>query len=105
MPLFGSLVVPGILVWLLATGTAAFAAMGLDKAMARFRWGTRVSEKTLWLMALAGGFLGIIVGAITFHHKTSKGGFWPPVALAVLVWVAILVLILTGHLPAKPDSI
>lgn len=48
----------------------------------------RVSEKSLWLLAFAGGFWGIALGGILFHHKTHKFSFWIPVAIAVIVWAA-----------------
>jgi uncharacterized membrane protein YsdA (DUF1294 family) len=85
--------VPNILLWLLIMGSVGFAGMGIDKALARFNWGDRISERSLWIAALIGGFLGIIVGAVTFHHKTSKGSFWPPVVLAVALWVLLLYLV------------
>ena len=72
-------------------------AMGADKGMARFRVGTRIRERSLWLIALAGGFWGIILGAFLFHHKTSKGGFWPPVVLAVIIWIFLAALVLHYH--------
>ena len=81
-------------VWLFLAGIVGVASMGLDKGMASYHWGSRISERSLWLIALAGGFWGIIVGAFVFHHKTSKGEFWPPVAAAVLVWVVGAVLLL-----------
>ncbi len=105
MPLSSLLTIPNILSWFLITGAIAFAVMGIDKAMARFGWGTRISEKTLWLTALAGGFIGIIVGAVAFHHKTSKAAFWPPVVLAVIFWMALVALIVTGHIPSALGSI
>jgi uncharacterized membrane protein YsdA (DUF1294 family) len=85
-----------ISVWLLVIGATGFAAMGVDKAMARSNRGERISEKTLWLTALAGGFAGIIIGGLAFHHKTSKGTFWPPVILSVVLWTAFLWLVFRG---------
>jgi uncharacterized membrane protein YsdA (DUF1294 family) len=91
------LTIPNVVAWLLIVGAVGFAAMGVDKSMARSNWGERISEKTLWLTAISGGFLGIIAGAITFHHKTSKRGFWPPVGFAVFFWALLLALIASGH--------
>jgi uncharacterized membrane protein YsdA (DUF1294 family) len=86
-----------ILLWMGVIGVLGFAAMGIDKALAKSHWGDRVSERTLWLTALAGGFVGIILGALTFHHKTSKGEFWPPVVLAAILWFSFLALVLVGY--------
>jgi len=68
-----------------------FAAMGVDKLLAAERL-SRLSERTLWLTALVGGFLGIIAGGIVFHHKTSKPEFWAPVFVATVLWVAVAIL-------------
>ena len=85
-----------LLLWLAVIGGLSFAAMGVDKALAKSNWGDRLSERSLWLTALAGGFWGIILGALAFHHKTSKGTFWPPVVLATILWSFILSLVLSG---------
>jgi uncharacterized membrane protein YsdA (DUF1294 family) len=92
MPPFDLLSVHNLLLWFLATGLIGFAAMGIDKALARSSWGDRISERSLWATALIGGFVGIIAGALTFHHKTSKGSFWPPVVVAVVLWLLLLFL-------------
>jgi len=83
--------------WFLATGSIGMVAMGADKGMARFNLGTRIRERSLWLMALAGGFWGIILGAFLFHHKTSKGEFWPPVLLAAIFWVFLVLTLVHYH--------
>ena len=64
------------------------AAMAADKASAKLGF-DRISERTLALLALAGGFTGVILGGLFFHHKTSKPEFWVPVGFATLVWVAV----------------
>jgi uncharacterized membrane protein YsdA (DUF1294 family) len=64
--------------------------MGVDKLLAVGHY-TRVSERNLWLVALVGGFVGVLLGGVVFHHKTSKTGFWGPVLVAAILWfVAIL---------------
>ncbi len=84
-----------VLLWLSALSILGVAAMGVDKASARLKWGERLSERCLWLIALAGGFPGIILGALLFHHKTSKGSFWPPVVLTVVLWAAVGAILLS----------
>lgn len=85
-----------VLLWLGAWSLVGFVAMGEDKALARSQEGAphpnRISERTLHEVALIGGFVGIILGARAFHHKTSKPSFWPPVGGAVVLWTAALVL-------------
>jgi uncharacterized membrane protein YsdA (DUF1294 family) len=70
-----------------------FAAMGVDKLLAVGRH-SRVSERTLWLAALLGGFLGIVAGGLVFHHKTSKTEFWAPVVVSAVLWVAVAIFLI-----------
>ena len=66
------------------------AAMGADKASAMIDF-DRISERDLSLIALPGGFTGIIVGGVMLPHKTSKPDFWVRVAVAAIVWSAFLI--------------
>ena len=44
--------------------------MGIDKEKAKLKkW--RISEKTLFLLALFGGGIGGVIGIYTFRHKTK----------------------------------
>jgi uncharacterized membrane protein YsdA (DUF1294 family) len=80
-----------LLDWVALASLLGFAAMGVDKLLAVERL-SRVSERTLWLIALVGGFLGIFVGGVVFHHKTSKAEFWAPVGVAVVLWATVVIL-------------
>lgn len=82
---------PGLLIlgWWGLTSLVGIVSMGIDKMLAKGGH-RRISERTLWLVALAGGFAGIAVGGLAFHHKTSKPLFWVPVAIAIVVWVGLL---------------
>ena len=67
-----------------------FVVMGLDKYKAKTgRW--RVSEKTLFLMALLGGALGGVVGMRVFHHKTKHWYFQYGFPALLIVQAALLV--------------
>jgi len=45
-----------------------------DKFMAiRHQW--RIPGRTFFLLGLIGGAIGILIGMILFHHKTSKPKF------------------------------
>ena len=60
--------------YLTIINVTAFALMGFDKQRAkRHLW--RISEKTLFLSALAGGSFGAILGMYTFRHKTRHTSF------------------------------
>ena len=55
--------------YLILVNIISFLVMGLDKHRAKVhKW--RVSEKTLFLLALLGGSAGSVSGMYTFHHKT-----------------------------------
>ena len=51
-----------------------FVVYAVDKAAARHRR-RRVAEKTLHLLALAGGWPGALVAQQTLRHKTIKASF------------------------------
>jgi len=69
-----------------------FAAMGIDKLLAVGRR-SRIRERTLWLVAILGGFPGIFIGGYLFHHKTSKAEFWAPVVISAVLWAGVQVLL------------
>ncbi len=52
----------------------AFIAMGVDKRKAK-QHKHRISEKTLWILALVGGAIGSYLGMIFFRHKTKHLNF------------------------------
>lgn len=53
---------------------AAFAAFGLDKALAQ-NGGRRIREADLFFLAAIGGSIGAIAGMYVFRHKTLKPQF------------------------------
>ena len=69
-----------------------FAEMGVDKLLAIGKR-SRISERTLWATALLGGVLGVVVGGLVFHHKTSKAEFWAPVVVAAVLWGAFAIFV------------
>ena len=78
-------------------GIVGIVLMGVDKLLAVLGW-DRISEKTLHIIALLGGFWGIIFGAFLFSHKTSKREFWPPVLFAAALWIAPFFAVLFGYI-------
>jgi uncharacterized membrane protein YsdA (DUF1294 family) len=60
--------------------------MGLDKGKAQ-RHERRIRERTLFLISLAGGFWGILLGGGLAHHKTSKISFQLVVLATLVVWL------------------
>ena len=92
--------------WVMLAGISGIFAMGLDKLLAVIGW-DRISERTLHIIALLGGFWGIIFGAFLFHHKTSKREFWPPVFFAAALWVGLFLALVFGyvHLPRLLEAV
>ena len=73
-------------VYLLAVNLAAFVLYGADKR--RAKQGTwRIPEKTLFLLPLLGGSLGMRV----FHHKTKHWYFRIGLPLILLAQIALAV--------------
>ena len=55
-------------IYLIMINVITFALYGLDKWRAMTRqW--RVREKKLIILALIGGFFGVLFGLFVFHHK------------------------------------
>ena len=96
------------------TGIAGIAAMGVDKLLAVMGW-DRISERTLHIIALLGGFWGIILAtlflglgwggkmlitAIVFladpgwFHRAAEV-HWPDTTFKNFVAIALLALIAT----------
>lgn len=63
------------LVWYLAViSFITWIAYGLDKRRARKgKW--RIPERTLLILAAAGGSVGALAGMLMFRHKTKKAKF------------------------------
>lgn len=80
-------------VYLILINLAGFGVMYADKSRAkRFRW--RIPEKTLFLVALAGGSLGSILGMQLFRHKTRHWYFvvgMPVILVLQIILIAFLV--------------
>ncbi len=79
--------------YLILVNIISFLVMGLDKHRAKVhKW--RVSEKTLFLLALLGGSAGSVSGMYTFHHKTRHWYFvWGMPAILFLQIVLGIVII------------
>jgi uncharacterized membrane protein YsdA (DUF1294 family) len=74
---------PLILTIYLGCNVVAFIAYAIDKAAAqRGLW--RISEKTLHLFALAGGWPGAWIAQQSFRHKTKKSEF------RTVFWVTVV---------------
>ena len=93
-----------LLSWLAAAGLVGFVAMGIDKGRAIGGEG-RIPEMALFVESFIGGFWGVLLGSVVFHHKTSKPEFMVIVFVGFVVWIAVLresglLVCLNGVMPA-----
>ena len=82
--------------WVLIASVVAAALIAWDKRAAvklKGRRGRRISEKTLHLWELAGGFPGAFIARRQTRHKTRKVSYrvWAWVCTVVHVGVAALI--------------
>ncbi|MEE2644904.1 MAG: DUF1294 domain-containing protein [Myxococcota bacterium] len=78
-----------ILLFYFIASLCTFGLFGADKALARSgQW--RISERTLHLFELAGGWPGALLGASYFAHKRRKSSYmlilYGTSALHLLFW-------------------
>lgn len=85
-----------IFAYLVAINLTAYLAFYLDKSFAR-KNKRRISEKTLLLIAIAGGVIGAILAQQQFRHKTQKQPFKGMLYSIPFIYAIILVLFLTDQ--------
>jgi len=79
-------------IYILIINLIAFVLFGIDKSRAkRGEW--RISEKTLFLVALIGGSIGAIMGMHVFHHKTRHWYFRIGLPLILILHITAIWLI------------
>ncbi|MGD0550190.1 MAG: DUF1294 domain-containing protein [Candidatus Bathyarchaeia archaeon] len=88
----------GNLVWiyLVLLNAGSLVLMGFDKMSAEVN-SERVPEKWFFLISLAGGFVGVILGMFAFRHKTRKMSFQLKIATAAILATLMLVFLATGR--------
>lgn len=71
---------------LAAVNIAAYFLMWQDKQRAiHQQW--RIPERTLLLLSLLGGFIGIHLGRQHFRHKTQRWYFSLTVIISAILWL------------------
>ena len=79
------------MVWyLVSINFITFVIYGIDKYKACHNK-YRISEYSLFVLSIFGGFLGALIGMRCFHHKTRKILFWIVNILSLILWVFILI--------------
>lgn len=74
--------------WIIATSSIAFVFYGYDKVSAKAGAG-RIPEMILHLVALAGGFVGALLGMLVFRHKSNFRAhplFIPVIIIGGAIW-------------------
>lgn len=85
---------PGVVIYLVAINVVTVFVYGFDKLVAQSHaW--RVRERTLLLLAALGGSIGALIAINIFHHKTRKNKFLMPLAVILLLQLALIGLLLT----------
>ena len=83
-----------LLIYLITINALGLLLMLVDKYKARKNlW--RISDKTLFVIALLGGSFGCLLGMYAVHHKTQHAKFTlgMPAILALQIVVAVIILI------------
>lgn len=83
--------------WLIATSSIAFVFYGYDKVSSKAGAG-RIPEMLLHLVALAGGFIGALLGMLVFRHKSNFRAhplFVPMIIISAVIWAAIIYWLIT----------
>ena len=82
-------------IWLLLINAAGYVLMGEDKRRALLK-ARRIPERVLLLVAAVGGSLGVLLGMLSYHHKTRHKAFYlgvPGILLAQLLIAAAVILL------------
>jgi len=84
-----------MVIFLSILSLTTFVAYGCDKLASR-RGEKRISERTLHLLSMCGGWPGALAGQMLFRHKTRKPSFQFCFWLTVLINGAML-FVWRGH--------
>lgn len=90
-----TITIQNIIIYILAINIIGFLAMFIDKKKAE-RGAWRISEKTLILITMFGGWIGTFSGMKLFRHKTKKPKFSVGIpVIMILEIVGIIYLIIS----------
>jgi uncharacterized membrane protein YsdA (DUF1294 family) len=78
--------------WVFTMTVIAFLTYWYDKAIAVSGRRTRVPERVLLALALAGGTIGALVGMVLTNHKTSKKSFQIKFWLIVVAQIGLFLI-------------
>ena len=79
------------MIWyLLGINIFSFIIYGVDKLLAVKKL-FRISEYSLFILAIFGGGIGSLLGMRVFHHKTKKTVFWIINIIFSIIWIIIMI--------------
>lgn len=79
------------MIWyLLGINIFSFIIYGVDKLLAVKKL-FRISEYSLFILAIFGGGIGSLLGMKVFHHKTKKLVFWIINIVFSIIWIIIMI--------------
>ncbi|USK87401.1 DUF1294 domain-containing protein [Peribacillus asahii] len=78
------------MVYMIFINILAFTIMGIDKKKAR-NGEYRISERTLWIVAVIGGGTGAYLGMKQFRHKTKHASFKWGFPVLMVIQLGLLV--------------
>ena len=67
-----------------------FVQYGLDKFLAKARFGKRLREARLLLFGFFGGAAGALLAMLLFRHKTRHRSFWIVNTVGLMLQLALL---------------
>lgn len=82
--------------YLLLVNVLGLVLMGFDKLSAK-AGSERVPELWFFLISVAGGFMGVVLGIFVFHHKISKPSFQLKIGVAAILAIVILFFLTRGR--------
>ena len=85
-----------IWIYLLIVNAGSLLLMGFDKLSAKMN-SERIPEMWFLLISLAGGFGGVMLGMLVFHHKTSKPSFQLKILAAAVLGILIIVFVIKAR--------
>lgn len=79
--------------YLAAVNASGVAVMGIDKLKAKRRY-RRISERSIFTLAAAGGALGVWIGMSLFRHKTRHKSFCLGIPALLMLNILVVYLLL-----------
>lgn len=87
-----------ILLFILIMSILSFIVMGYDKSQAK-KHQQRVSERTLWTLAIFGGGIGAYLGMQLFRHKTKHTNFRVGFLMLLIVYAFLIFWLVKANNP------